>query len=261
MIQLGLLSPLEVLVGGFLFFLFGGLIGLYLVIKVGIVILLFGIFGVLSGLFYSSPKISWVSKGFGEFLVGLNYGVLMTMGAFYVQTQYITIEPILASIPVAFLITAVLFINEFPDYLADKSVGKRNLVVRLGRKKAVFVFIILIFLNYLSLIVGVGLSILPLIAFAGFLSVPFFLKAIGLSRRHFDSSFDLAPANAYTVMGHLLTGILLILGYVWLGFGTQQILYPIILTIVCGFFAVYYYLYIDKQRKIFTGLKESILNK
>ncbi len=260
MIQLGLLSPLEVLVGGGLFFLFGGLIGIYLALKIGIMILILGIVGVISGLFYSSPLFNWGSRGFGELLVGLNYGVLMTLGAFYVQTQHIAVEPILASLPIAFLIAAVLYINEFPDYLADKSVGKKNLVVRLGRKKAVLGFIILIILTYLSLAVGVVLSILPLITLVGFLSLPFFWKAIRLSQRHFDNSFDLAPANAYTVMGHLLTGFLLILGYVWIGFGTEQIVYPIILTIVCGFFAVYYFLHIDKQRKIFTGLKESILN-
>ncbi len=261
MIQLGLLTPLEVLVGGFLFFFFGGLIGLYLVLKIGLFILLLGVIGVVSGMFYSWPSLNWSSRGFGELLVGFNYGVLMTLGAFYVQTQQIALEPFIASLPVGFLITAVLYINEFPDYDADKKVGKKTLVVRLGRKKAVNGFIFLIALTYLSVVVGVILSILPLATLVALASSPFFLRAIKLSQAFHEKSFDLAPANAFTVMGHLITGILLILGYVWLGFGSQQILYSIILTLVCVFFAAYYYRHINKQRRAFLGLKEAVLNK
>lgn len=61
----------------------------------------------------------------------------MTLGAYFVQTGMLNAEPLLASFPVSLLITAILYINEFPDYLADKTVGRRTLVVRLGRAKAV----------------------------------------------------------------------------------------------------------------------------
>ena len=53
------------------------------------------------------------------------------------QTQSFSWLPVVAAIPVGLLIAAVLFINEFPDYAADKQVGKNTLVVRLGREKAV----------------------------------------------------------------------------------------------------------------------------
>lgn len=261
MIQLGLLTPLEVLGGAIIFFFLGGLIGLYLVLERGIFILLLGFIGILSGLFYSWPPLNWGSRGIGEILVGFNYGVLMSLGAFYVQTQKIALEPIIASLPVCFLIAAVLYINEFPDYQADKTVGKMTLVVRLGRKKAIFGFIVLIVLTYLSIVIGVTLSILPLATLVGLASLPFFLKAIKLSQKFHEKSFDLAPANAFTVMGHLITGLLLILSYVWIGFGIQQIWYSIILTLICVFFAVYYYRHIEAQRRIFMGLKESLLNK
>ena len=194
-------------------------------------------------------------------MVGINYGVLMTLGAFYVQTQKIALEPVIASLPIAFLITAVLYINEFPDYQADKKVGKKTLVVRLGRKKAAFGFIVLIFITYLSLGMGVILSILPLATLIALASSPFFLRAIKLSQTFHEKSFDLAPANAFTVMGHLITGLLLILSYVWLGFGSQQIEYSIVLTLVCVLIAVYYYRHIEAQRQIFFALKESLLNK
>ncbi|MFQ6031747.1 MAG: 1,4-dihydroxy-2-naphthoate octaprenyltransferase [Candidatus Zixiibacteriota bacterium] len=259
MIQLGLLTPLEVLVGGFLFFFLGGLIGLYLVLERGMVILLLGLIGVVSGLFYSWPRLNWASRGFGELLVGLNYGVLMALGAFYVQTQNISLEPIIASIPIGLLVTAVLYINEFPDYQADKSVGKKTLVVRLGREKAALGFIVLVIMTFSVIVGGIILSILPFVTLVALASFPFFLKALKLSQKFHEKSFDLAPANAFTVMGHLITGFLLILSYVWIGFGIQQIWYSIILTLACIFFAVYYYRHIEAQRRIFLGLKEAVL--
>ncbi len=44
------------------------------------------------------------------------------------------------SIPIGLLIFEILFINEFPDYEADKAVNKKHLVVRMGRQKARIVF-------------------------------------------------------------------------------------------------------------------------
>lgn len=261
MIQLGLLTPLEVLVGGLLLFFLGSLIGLYLVLERGMFILLLGLIGVFSGLFYSWPSLNWSSRGFGEMLVGFNYGVLMTLGAFYVQTQKISIEPVMASLPVAFLITAVLYINEFPDYQADKQVGKKTLVVRLGRRNAVTGFYVLITATYLSLIIGVLLSVIPAFSLIGLASLPFFLRAITVTRKFHENSFDLAPANALTVMGHLITGLLLVLSYLWIGFGNQHIFYSIILTMVCATIAVYYYRHIEGQRRTFINLRESLLNK
>lgn len=260
MIQLGLLTPLEVLTAGFLFFLLGGSIGLYLALERGLFILILGAIGVFSGMFYSWPRLNWASRGFGEFLVGLNYGVLMTLGAYYVQAQIVALEPVVASIPLAFLITAVLYINEFPDYEADLRVDKKTLVVRLGRKRAVFGFVALIAISYLSILVGVVLDILPFGTLAGLGSLPFLLRAVTLSRAHYASSSDLAPANAFTVMGHLLTGLLIMLSYIWLRFGTQRIEISVLLTLACGFFALYYYRHIEAQRRAFMGLRESMLN-
>lgn len=259
MIQLGLLTPLEVLTGGILFFLLGGLIGLYLVMQRGLFILFLGIIGVLSGMSYSWPRLNWASRGFGEFLVGLNYGILMTLGAYYVQTRDVVLEPVMASLPLAFLITAVLYINEFPDYEADKKVGKKTLVVRLGRKRAVIGFVALVTASYLSLLAGVLLDILPVATLVGLGSFPFFWRAVRLSTKHYAASFDLAPANAFTVMGHLITGFLIALSYIWLGFGTRYIELSMLLTLACGFFALFYYRHIESQRRTFIGMKEAIL--
>ncbi|MFQ6093256.1 MAG: 1,4-dihydroxy-2-naphthoate octaprenyltransferase [bacterium] len=257
-IQLGLLTPLEVLVGGLALFLLGSLMGLYLAWVRGPLILALGVIGIASGMFYSGKPFDWASKGIGEMLVGLNFGVLMTLGAYYVQTQELSWVPVMAGIPVAFFIAAVLYINEFPDYQADKVVGKKTLVVRLGRQKAVIGYVVLIMGAYLSILAGVVTGVLAPVALAGLATLPLSVRAIHYARRHYAKSFDLVPANALTIIAHLATGLLLTLAYSWIGFGAQGRGYVAVLGLGFGLFVFYMYRYIERQKEIFLGLKEAM---
>ncbi|MDI6757726.1 MAG: prenyltransferase, partial [Endomicrobiia bacterium] len=79
-IQNGLLTPLEVLAGAAAFFALGSAIGIFLTYKIGWPILILGIIGVVSGVFYTAPVLSWAKRGIGESLVGVNFGVLVALG-------------------------------------------------------------------------------------------------------------------------------------------------------------------------------------
>lgn len=214
MIQLGLLTPLEVLSGGLLFFAIGSGIGIYLAIERGWEILGLGLIGVVSSFFYTAPPIYFASRGVGEFLVGLNFGTLMTLGAYFVQTQRFSIEALLASIPLALLIAGVLYINEFPDYNADKAVGKRNIVVRLGREKAVIPYIFIMVLGYIVVLTSSIFGKLPISTLISFATIPFGLKAIDFAIKHHSNPPRLVPANAMTIQSHLFTGLLLSIAFV-----------------------------------------------
>src|SRR5213593_3702327 len=101
----------------------GIVIGLYFVLAQGLTYLFWlGLVGVVSSYFYVGPPFRLAYRGVGEFVVGLNFGPVMTLGAYYVQTGKFALEPILASIPIGLLIAAVLWVNEFPDMDADKAV-------------------------------------------------------------------------------------------------------------------------------------------
>ncbi len=257
-IQSGLLSPLEVLTGGLLSFFLASLIGLYLTWARGPVVLALGVFGFVSGMFYTGRPFNWAGRGVGELLIGLNFGVLMTLGAYFVQTQQLSWVPVLASLPVALLITAVLWINEFPDYAADKAVGKKTLVVRLGRSRASVVYGALMVSAHLVILAGVIAERLPQATLLAFITLPLSLRAIAHARRHYDESFDLVPANALTVTSHLATGLLLTLAYAWEGFGQQVTAYVVILGLVFAASVAYMYLYIERQKNIFLGLKQAM---
>lgn len=213
LIQEKLLSPKEVLVGALILLFIGSLIGLYFTYKFGWVILAIGIIGVFSAVFYVAPGVNLVGRGIGEFLIGVNFGVLMTFGAFYTQTGSFSWIPIVASLPVALLIAAVLYINEFPDAKADEAVGKNHLVVRFGKEKAVKGYIAIILLTYFVVVLSVVTEVLPPISLIALLTFPIALKSIKVVQQYYDNTIKLVPANATTIVNHLVTGILLILSF------------------------------------------------
>jgi len=257
MIQLGLLTPLEVLSGALLLFALGISIGLYLTWAIGPVVLLLGVIGVLSGFFYTAPPINWANQGLGEALIGINFGMLITLGSYYVQTQTLAVEPLVASIPVSLLIAAVVYINEFPDYAADKIVGKNTLVVRLGRDRAVYGYIAIMLGTYASIMFGVLMGTLPVFSIIAFVTLPLAWKAVKYALKHHSSSFDLVPANAATIICHLFTSLLLSLGYLIEGFGAQNLGYIAFIGGVYAAFTVLAYRGMEKQKNIFLGLKKT----
>ena len=213
MIQLGLLKPREVLLEATILYIVGIAIGIYLAISKGLFVLVIGLIGLFSGFFYSSPPFKLASRGVGEIFVGVNFGVLMTLGSYYVQTQTLSTESLLASIPVSLLIFAVVYINEFQDYNADKVIEKRTLVVRFGRKKAAQGYAILMSAVYLSIFIGVLSRIMPSSAFIGLFTIPIAIKAAALAFQYHSTPLKLVPANASTILCHLTTGLLLSIGY------------------------------------------------
>ncbi|MBI4180449.1 MAG: 1,4-dihydroxy-2-naphthoate octaprenyltransferase [Chloroflexi bacterium] len=257
-IQLGLLTPIEVLSGALIAFLFSALIGFYLAWTRGPLILLLGAIGLISGMFYTGGPFNWAKRGFGELLVGLNFGVLMTLGAYYVQTKSFSWLPVVAAIPVSLLIAAVLYINEFPDFTADKQVGKNTLVVRLGRERAVILYALIMAGVYVSIGVGAATGVLPPTVLLGLLTLPLAIRALQYATKHHSSPFDLVPANALTVTGHLATGLLLTLAFAWEALGPSGLIYTVILGVVFVGFIIFMYRYVEKQKNIFIGLKQAV---
>jgi 1,4-dihydroxy-2-naphthoate octaprenyltransferase len=213
MIQSGLLTPWATLIGALIFFAIGSIIGLYLAYARGPAILVIGIIGVFSGFFYTAPPIYLAAIGLGELFIGLNFGLLMTLGSYYVQTQQLSWEPIVAAIPVALLLAAVLYINEFQDAPADHAADKDHLVVRLGRKRAATGYAVIMLATYLSILLAALTGITPPFTLLGLMTLPITWQAIRVAQLYYDDNLKLAPANANTVLVHLLTGLLLTVGY------------------------------------------------
>ncbi len=121
------------------------------------------------------------------------------------------------------LIALVLWINQFQDMPADAAVGKTHWVVRLGRQRAATAYGLLLAATYLLLILGVLLVRVSPFALLGLLTAPLALKAYRVARAHYDHPRELTPANAMTIQIHLLTGLLLSLGYLIQGIVTRLV--------------------------------------
>jgi len=221
----GLISPTKHLAVSLSSLVIGCLIGFYLVFANGLPMLFWlGLAGVISAYFYVGPPLKLAYRGVGEIIVGLNFGPIMTLGSYYVQTGSWSLaaltEPFLASLPIGLLIAAVLWVNEFPDVDADRAVGKKTLVLRLGYLRSVSVFITLLAASYLLVIsysllrVFDSLQITSYSTLIVLLSLPIGVKAVRVLRASYQDPHAIIPANAGTVMLHLSFGLLAIVGFV-----------------------------------------------
>lgn len=230
-IQQGLLTPREVAVGAIVCYIIAGLVGIYLVLRLGWVVLGFGVVGAFFGLFYSTPPIRLVKRGIGEIVIGVVFGFLMVVGSYYVQVQTpialewplvipfeVFYEPAFMSIPASILIALVLYINEFPDYVADRDAGKLTLVVRLGRRRASRGYALLMMAVYAIIVAMVLLGLTRVESLLGLATLPLGVLGVLTALKHYDESERLAPANWATIMGQLFTGLFLTLGYILHGF-------------------------------------------
>ncbi|MFQ5838984.1 MAG: prenyltransferase [Thermoplasmata archaeon] len=206
----GIISPRAHFLVAFSLLLVGSLIGLYLFLLRGLLLLIIGLIGVVSLYFYVGPPLRLAYHGIGEFIVGLNFGPVIVLGTYLVQTGGINLAAVLASIPVGLLVTAILWINEFPDVEADLSVGKRTLMARLGRKASIGVYEGLLVAAYAVTVVSVLLNFLPLIALLSLLSLPIGVKAAKHLRVHYEDPHAMIPANALTILLLLVFGVLMI---------------------------------------------------
>jgi len=205
----GLLKPSAVYRAGIAFLIIGSAIGAYFVVTDGIIIGIILGFAILSIYFYST-KI--VNSGLGEFFVAVK-GSMIVVGTYFIQSGQITIESILGGIVVGVLSSLVLFIASFPDHDADKSQGRKSLVISVGKEKAAKLFWIFPLVSYLTIIIGVSTNLFPLLSLITFLSIPLMIKSgLGL-RKNFNSIENLVPFMSSTLMFSRITGALFVVSF------------------------------------------------
>ena len=207
----GLLKPSSVYRAGVAFLIIGSLIGSYFVMTHGILIAIILGFAILSIYFYST-KI--VDSGLGEFFVAVK-GSMIVIGTFFIQSGEVNIESILAGIVIGTLSSLVLFIASFPDHDADKSKGRKTLVIVVGKKKAIKLFWIFPLISYVVILIGVSVSLFPVLSLITLLSFPLIIKSgLGL-QKNFDAIDELVPYMSSTLKFSRVTGVLFALSFLF----------------------------------------------
>jgi 1,4-dihydroxy-2-naphthoate octaprenyltransferase len=216
MLPEGYVSPSSVLMAGIIFWFLACVVGVYLTMTRGLLTIILALLGFFAGALYALPPFKWAYRGIGEFLIGLAYGPLITLGSCYVQLMTLRLESAIApSLVPGLLITAVILINEFPDFHADKKAEKKNLVVRIGRKSAVKLYIFLVTSPYLIIISNILLKLFPLTTSIAISTLPIALRnALAIKRRYNKKARDIVPIMTETILLFVSTTLLLSAGYI-----------------------------------------------
>ena len=209
------LSPGQVKTLAYLLFALGAVCGLVLIFQGRPWVALVGLLGLGAALFYSASPLQLMSGGLGELIIFLAFGPLLSWGAYYVQTGKLSLVGAAVSLPLAFLITAIIWINEFPDLAADLAAGKRHLVARLGLKVASWVYAALMAAPFISLFILIEIFRLPDLIVAGLLPLPLALRAVRLVFRTPPTDPEFVSAQALTIQTHFFTGLTLTLALLY----------------------------------------------
>ena len=198
----------------------GGLLGLALALSRpnGWLLLVLGLVGGALAVFYTLPPFSLQYHGLGDVAVGVVFGPIVTLGAFAVQTGSLSLEALLASVPLGILVAAFLFVNEMPEHETDPRGGKRTIPARVGLERSYRMYVGLIAAAIALLVAFVAVQGLPWLALLGLLAVPPLLKSVQVLRAYYREYPRHMPANAGTIQAVLFLGIGLTVAYLLLPF-------------------------------------------
>ena len=140
----GLASAKSVKQAMFISFGIAAISGLLLALQTSYWLILVGAISILAAWGYTGGKKPYGYLGFGEISVFIFFGLVATVGSYYVQSNQISARAVLLSIPVGALACAILVMNNLRDLPLDKQAGKRTFAVRIGDTKTRYFYVLLL---------------------------------------------------------------------------------------------------------------------
>lgn len=184
--------------------------GIYFIYSAGAMILPFGLLGIIIIVAYTK----WITRSPILCLVapGIGFGILMVMGTHFVLAGEYSWTAFAASLTPSFLVSNLLLLNQFPDIEADRSVGRKHLPIKIGKRGSVWLYGLLLASTYISIAGGYFIGLLPAGALLGLITIALAVPVvIGVARNH-ESTQKLIPYMGMNVILILLTHCLLIAG-------------------------------------------------
>jgi 1,4-dihydroxy-2-naphthoate octaprenyltransferase len=193
----GLLEAKDVYLFAVVCLVLGGVIGVYFTLITSWALIPLIATAVLTIYFYTTHLSHWFV---GEVFTGLNFGPLMVLGGYFIQTGRYSLNPLASGLIPGILVGTLLFLNEFPDLEADREAGRRNIVISLGRENSAKLYVLLISMVYSWVLVGIIIGIMPMTMLITFVTTPLAVKAaIGVLRDSGDTE-RLIPTLGINVM-------------------------------------------------------------
>jgi len=149
----------------------GLIISLYLTWLRGIPVLIFSALGVILGVFYTADPVKLKHRSVGEISVFLAYGPLMVGGAYYALTGVVSLDAMMASMPIGLLVALVLLANNIRDREFDASVGISTLTTNKEEKQGFAYYKTLLSSAYIATIVLIFARVLSPFSIIAFLTL------------------------------------------------------------------------------------------
>jgi 1,4-dihydroxy-2-naphthoate octaprenyltransferase len=146
----GLASAKAVKNAAFISFAIASIAGVWISLLTSPLLILIGVLAIAAAWGYTGGKNPYGYSGLGEISVFVFFGLVATMGTYYVQTENLTVLSFIVAIPMGALACAILEINNIRDRAQDELVGKRSIAVRLGDTKARQLFVSLLLLAHVA---------------------------------------------------------------------------------------------------------------
>jgi 1,4-dihydroxy-2-naphthoate octaprenyltransferase len=159
----GLASASSVKVAAIISFLIAAIAGFVLALNISPWLFLVGAASIWAAWGYTGGKKPYGYFGFGELSVFIFFGLVATVGSYYIQTEQFNWQIFLLAIPVGTLSCAILAVNNLRDLPQDNLVGKRTMAVRIGEKNTRVFFMLLLVTAQVTALAAVSISSLALI--------------------------------------------------------------------------------------------------
>ena len=159
----GLASASSVKAASLISFLIAAIAGFVLALTISPWLFLVGAASIWAAWGYTGGKKPYGYFGFGELSVFIFFGLVATVGSYYIQTEQFNWQIFLLALPVGTFSCAILAINNLRDLPQDKLVGKRTMAVRIGEKNTRVFFMLLLVTAQVTALAAASISSLALI--------------------------------------------------------------------------------------------------
>ncbi|MDO9519959.1 MAG: prenyltransferase [Pseudohongiella sp.] len=189
--------------------------GIYLSYRMGWQALLIGIPGVLLIYSYTQYLNRWPLACL--MAPGLGFGMLMTLGAYWVFSHELSTAAWVLSLIVTLLVSNLLLLNQFPDAEADRQVGRRHLPIVIGLQASAVLYMLLLSASYAILLTAVSMKVLPAHCLLALLTLPLLIDLLPGIYRFADQPSRLTRYLGLNVVLCHLYPLLLLIGLLWAG--------------------------------------------
>jgi 1,4-dihydroxy-2-naphthoate polyprenyltransferase len=206
------LKPKNVLTAAFLLYGLAVFIGIYICMNSSWWLAIIGLFGMAVGYLYTGGPIPIAYTPFGELFSGLLMGTFFVLIAFFIQTNTLTIEIVLISVPIGILVGAINMSNNIRDVEEDTKGGRKTLAILLGREKAVAALAIAFLVSYMWIVAIVLMGYISPWALVMLLGLKKPISAIQGFQKGAKEPRYMRVAMKSTAMTNTIFGILLSAG-------------------------------------------------